>query len=147
MGNSETFLENWLKEQIGPKSLINRIKKEFPNWLEIAPQFPTLLHAYLNNHNKNSYTIIEKDIRKSIEGIKLRQDRIIIVMILLFVVITLQSSHLYKIISNFKLDTFYNKNLTSAQFLIDISFPRTYCNFHFLFHRHCAHFENTRFVH
>ena len=83
------FLENWLKEQIGPKNLINRIKKEFPNWVDIAPQLPALLHAYLNNHNKDSYTIIEKDIRKSIEGIKLRQDRIIIVMILLFVVITL----------------------------------------------------------
>ena len=83
------FLENWLKEQIGPKNLINRIKKEFPNWVDIAPQLPTLLHAYLNNHNKDSYTIIEKDIRKSIEGIKLMQDRIIIVMILLFVVITL----------------------------------------------------------
>jgi ubiquinone biosynthesis protein len=83
------FLENWLKEQIGPKNLINRIKKEFPNWMDVAPQLPTLLHAYLNNHNKDSYTIIEKDIRKSIEGIKLRQDRIIIVMILLFVVITL----------------------------------------------------------
>ena len=83
------FLENWLKEQIGPKNLINRIKKEFPNWVDIAPQLPTLLHAYLNNHNKDSYTIIEKDIRKSIEGIKLRQDRIIIVMILLFVGITL----------------------------------------------------------
>ena len=83
------FLENWLKEQIGPKNLINRIKKEFPNWVDIAPQLPTLLHSYLNNHNKDSYTIIEKDIRKSIEGIKLRQDRIIIVMILLFVVITL----------------------------------------------------------
>jgi ubiquinone biosynthesis protein len=82
------FLENWLKEQIGPKNLINRIKKEFPNWVDIAPQLPTLLHAYLNNHNKDSYTIIEKDIRKSIEGIKLRQDRIIIVMIILFMVIT-----------------------------------------------------------
>ena len=83
------FLENWLKEQIGPKNLINRIKKEFPNWVDIAPQLPTLLNAYLNNHNKDSYTIIEKDIRKSIEGIKLRQDRIILVMILLFVVIAL----------------------------------------------------------
>ena len=83
------FLENWLKEQIGPKNLINRIKKEFPNWVDIAPQLPSLLHAYLNNHNKDSYTIIEKDIRNSIEGIKLRQDRIILVMILLFVVITL----------------------------------------------------------
>ena len=82
------FLENWLKEQIGPKNLINRIKKEFPNWVDIAPQLPTLLHAYLNNHNKDSYTIIEKDIRKSIEGIKLRQDRIILVMIILFMVIT-----------------------------------------------------------
>ena len=83
------FLENWLKEQIGPKNLINRIKKEFPNWMDVAPQLPSLLHSYLNNHNKNSYTIVEKDIRRSIERIKLRQDRIIIVMIFLFVVITL----------------------------------------------------------
>jgi ubiquinone biosynthesis protein len=83
------FLENWLKEQIGPKNFINRIKKEFPNWMDVAPQLPILLHSYLNNHNKNSYTIVEKDIRRSIERIKLRQDRIIIVMILLFVVITL----------------------------------------------------------
>ena len=83
------FLENWLKEQIGPKNLINRIKKEFPNWMDVAPQLPILLHSYLNNHNKNSYTIVEKDIRRSIERIKLRQDRIIILMILLFVVITL----------------------------------------------------------
>ena len=57
--------------------------------MDIAPQLPTLLHSYLNNHNKDSYTIIEKDIRKSIEGIKLRQDRIILVMILLFIIITL----------------------------------------------------------
>ena len=83
------FLENWLKEQIGPKNLINRIKKEFPNWLDIAPQLPSLLHSYLNNYNKNSYTLIEKDIRGSIEEIKLRQNRIMIVMIILFVVITL----------------------------------------------------------
>ena len=83
------FLENWLKEQIGPKNLINRIKKEFPNWVDVAPQLPTLLHSYLNKHNNNSCTIIEKDMRKSIEEMKLRQDRVILVMILLFVIITL----------------------------------------------------------
>ena len=83
------FLENWLKEQIGPKNFIHRIKKEFPKWMDVAPQLPILLHSYLNNHNKNSYTIVEKDIRRSIERIKLRQDRIIIVMILLFMVMTL----------------------------------------------------------
>ena len=83
------FLENWLKEQIGPKSLINRIKKEFPNWVDVAPQLPTLLHSYLNKHNNNSCTIIEKDMRKSIEEMKLRQERIILVIILLFVIITL----------------------------------------------------------
>ena len=83
------FLENWLKEQIGPKNLINRIKKEFPNWVDVAPQLPTLLHSYLNKHNNNSCTIIEKDMRKSIEEMKLRQERIILVIILLFVIITL----------------------------------------------------------
>ena len=83
------FLENWLKEQLGPKSLINKIKKEFPNWMDVAPQLPTLLHSYLNNHNKNSYTILESDVRKSIKEMKLRQDRILIVIVLIFIAITL----------------------------------------------------------
>jgi len=56
--------------------------------VDVAPQLPTLLHSYLK-HNKNSFTIIEKDMRKSIEEMKLRQERIILVIILLFVIITL----------------------------------------------------------
>jgi ubiquinone biosynthesis protein len=85
------FLENWLKEQLGPKSLIHRIKKEFPNWLEIAPLFPTLLHSYLNNHNRDSYTIIEKNMRKSMKEMKIRQDRIVIAIVLISIAITLMA--------------------------------------------------------
>ena len=91
MGNSTALLEKWLKEQIGPKNLLNKIKKEFPNWLEIAPQLPTLLHSYLNNHNKNSYTILESNMRKSIKEMKIRQDRILIAIVLIFIAITLMS--------------------------------------------------------
>ena len=85
------FLENWLKEQLGPKSLIHRIKKEFPNWLEIAPLFPTLLHSYLNNHNRDSYTIIEKNMRKSMKEMKIRQNRIVIAIVLISIAITLMA--------------------------------------------------------
>ena len=76
---------------MGPKSLIHRIKKEFPNWLEIAPQLPTLLHSYLNNHNRDSYTIIEKNMRKSMKEMKIRQDRIIIAIVLISIAITLMA--------------------------------------------------------
>jgi hypothetical protein len=67
MGNSKALFRKLVKGANWPKNLINRIKKEFPNWMDVAPQLPTLLHSYLNNHNKNSYTIVEKDIRRSIE--------------------------------------------------------------------------------
>ncbi|MBT3918444.1 MAG: ubiquinone biosynthesis regulatory protein kinase UbiB [Nitrosomonadales bacterium] len=81
------FLENWLKEQIGPKNLLNSIKKEFPNWLDIAPQLPMLLHSYLKNNNQNSYTVIEKNMRQSIDELKLKQDRLLLALIIFILVL------------------------------------------------------------
>ena len=77
------FLEKWLKEQIGPKNFLNAIKKEFPNWLDVAPQLPMLLNSYLKNHNENLYTIDKKNINKSIHELKIKQNRILILLITL----------------------------------------------------------------
>ena len=57
--------------------------------MDVAPQLPTLLHSYLNNHNKNSYTILKNDMQKSVIEMKLKQDRILIVIVLIFIAITL----------------------------------------------------------
>ena len=39
---AQPFLENWLSEQYGPKSLLKSIKKEFPEWVNVAPNFQDL---------------------------------------------------------------------------------------------------------
>ena len=77
--------------------------------MDVAPQLPKLLHSYLNNHNKNSYTVLESNMRKSIKEMKLRQDRILIVIVLIFIVMTL-TRHFIHIVNK--------KNLYLALFTI-----------------------------
>ena len=44
---AKPFLEQWIREQFGPKSLIKRVQKEFPKWGEALPEMPMLLHSLL----------------------------------------------------------------------------------------------------
>ncbi len=81
------FLENWLKSQIGPKNFINAMKKEFPNWLDIAPKLPMLLNSYLKNQNANLKEDVEKNLRRSIHEIRIKQNRISTLLIILILLI------------------------------------------------------------
>jgi len=81
------FLENWLKNQIGPKNFINAMKKEFPNWLDIAPKLPMLLNLYLKNQNDNLKVDVEKNLRRSIHEIRVKQNRISTLLIILILLI------------------------------------------------------------
>ena len=40
---AKPFLENWMKEQIGPKAMFNAIKENLPFWSEKLPEMPDLL--------------------------------------------------------------------------------------------------------
>lgn len=44
---AKPFLENWVKEQVGPKRFVNAIKQHGPSWLAKAPQMPDLVHDTL----------------------------------------------------------------------------------------------------
>lgn len=44
---AKPFLENWVKEQVGPKRFVNAIKQHGPGWLAKAPQMPDLVHDTL----------------------------------------------------------------------------------------------------
>jgi len=61
---AQPFLEDWLSEQYGPKSLLKSIKKEFPEWVNIAPKLPRLIHTYLKNENNMQYNIYESENKK-----------------------------------------------------------------------------------
>ena len=45
---AKPFLENWMHERVGPKSLVKNVKSNLPFWIEQAPQLPTLIHNTLN---------------------------------------------------------------------------------------------------
>ncbi len=44
---AKPFLENWVKDQVGPKRFMNALKQHGPSWLAKAPQMPDLVHDTL----------------------------------------------------------------------------------------------------
>ena len=45
---AKPFLENWMQEQISPKTLFNSVKQKAPFWLEKLPEIPELLYYNLS---------------------------------------------------------------------------------------------------
>ena len=45
---AKPFLENWMQEQISPKTLLNSVKQKAPFWLEKLPEMPELLYHHLS---------------------------------------------------------------------------------------------------
>ena len=45
---AKPFLENWMQERVGLKSLVKNAKANLPYWIEQAPLLPGLLHQSLN---------------------------------------------------------------------------------------------------
>jgi ubiquinone biosynthesis protein len=44
---AKPFLEQWMKDQIGPKRLWNELKAQAPRYATLLPELPVLLHSYL----------------------------------------------------------------------------------------------------
>ena len=44
---AKPFLENWMREQVSPKTLLNNIKLKAPFWLEKLPDIPELVYHNL----------------------------------------------------------------------------------------------------
>jgi ubiquinone biosynthesis protein len=44
---AKPLLERWMSEQIGWRALVRRVREEAPNWAELAPQIPRLMHRAL----------------------------------------------------------------------------------------------------
>lgn len=45
---AKPFLEDWMQERVGLKSLLKNTKRNLPFWIENAPQIPGLVHSVLN---------------------------------------------------------------------------------------------------
>jgi ubiquinone biosynthesis protein len=44
---AKPFLEEWIKDQIGPRAIASQIRNNLPLWLEQAPKMPSLVHDVL----------------------------------------------------------------------------------------------------
>lgn len=51
---AKPFLENWVKEQMGPSALISAIKENLPFWGEKLPELPDLVYDYLKADRENN---------------------------------------------------------------------------------------------
>lgn len=49
---AKPFLENWLKEQMGPKALYQSVKSNAPFWVEKMPELPNLIYDNLKRSQK-----------------------------------------------------------------------------------------------
>jgi ubiquinone biosynthesis protein len=45
---AKPFLENWMREQLGWRGLLARLKTEAPHYAQLLPQLPRLLHRTLS---------------------------------------------------------------------------------------------------
>ena len=50
------FLERWMSEQIGWRSVLQNLRSELPHWGKILPQMPRLLHQQLRQNHEYPMT-------------------------------------------------------------------------------------------
>lgn len=44
---AKPFLENWMKQRIGPRGILKKVQEKLPDWLEMVPELPQLAHESL----------------------------------------------------------------------------------------------------
>jgi len=66
---AKPYLENWMREQIGPRALLKTLKKEAPKWWQMVPELPTLVYEVLeqkrghgNAFEREHFSRIEKQL-------------------------------------------------------------------------------------
>ncbi|NLW05913.1 MAG: ubiquinone biosynthesis regulatory protein kinase UbiB [Pseudomonadaceae bacterium] len=45
---AKPFLENWMKQRIGPRGILKKVQEKLPDWLELVPELPQLAHEGLS---------------------------------------------------------------------------------------------------
>lgn len=59
---AKPFIERWMKQQIGPRAFLRKVKENAPIWLERFPDMPDLLYKSLQQMQKNTMTISENNL-------------------------------------------------------------------------------------
>jgi len=75
---AKPFLENWMKDRLGPQSLAKNIKSNLPFWIEQAPQLPGMIHSTLtklSNADFNQTAIQIAELKEEIKQQNRMQSR------------------------------------------------------------------------
>ena len=80
---AKPFLERWMSRQVGWRGLLDNIKREAPQWAELLPTLPRLLHNTLATDHGASITAELERLR----GEQQRQSRLLAVIAVLLAVI------------------------------------------------------------
>jgi ubiquinone biosynthesis protein len=70
---AQPFLENWMRQRIGPAGLIKSLQTHLPAWLEQSPEMPQLVHDALLQLRSSGPT--EEQNRATLELMKEQQQR------------------------------------------------------------------------
>jgi len=65
---AKPFLENWMKDQVSPKTLMKKLQQKAPFWLEKLPEIPELVY-----HNLANGKSLQRQQQKLIESINQQQ--------------------------------------------------------------------------
>ncbi len=54
---AKPFLENWMRDRVGPLSFLNRVKRQLPHWADQTPDLPNLIHGLLQRASDGELTV------------------------------------------------------------------------------------------
>jgi ubiquinone biosynthesis protein len=54
---AKPFLENWMKEKAGPRSLANKLRYQFPRWADQFPELPNLIQGLLRQASSGTIKV------------------------------------------------------------------------------------------
>ncbi|WP_455365998.1 ubiquinone biosynthesis regulatory protein kinase UbiB [Kaarinaea lacus] len=66
---AKPYLERWMSEQVGVRSLVKSLQSNVPQWAEMMPEIPGLLHKVLRSVEQGTLQN-QVDTIKSIEGLR-----------------------------------------------------------------------------
>ncbi|CAM5211558.1 ubiquinone biosynthesis regulatory protein kinase UbiB [Oligella ureolytica] len=59
---AKPFLERWMLQRIGPKGILDKLKKESVHWAQLLPEIPRLVHSSL--HQQSNLALITKELKE-----------------------------------------------------------------------------------
>jgi ubiquinone biosynthesis protein len=74
---AKPFLENWMKEQIGPKAMFNHIKDNLPFWSEKLPEMPDLIYDTLRHIKQLPRQLEKQHLEQLAQRARLQKSRMI----------------------------------------------------------------------